>query len=157
MESVLAIQKQEFSLGDCIAHMTPLSSLEGINRAMSILVGEPFLARVRKTVLIPEHASEGQETFERFADDIYRELDALFRARHILCHELVSPEQAFAGDPESALGSVGCSSLLLHRCVGELLLSSGHLAKEFTLTDEEMAYFSRPIPKRVKRNRKKLH
>lgn len=47
--------------------------------------------------------------------------------------------------------------LAVDRCVGELLLSSGHLAKEFTLTGEEMAYFSRPIPKCVKRNRKKLH
>lgn len=83
--TVAAIQKKDFSLGEYIAHFLSISSLDDINRAMSILLDMDFLDHLTSS----EFAlfADGPLTLQNHRSDFISAVNDLFSMRHLLCHE----------------------------------------------------------------------
>lgn len=94
IKTALSLQQHSLSIGDFIAHQLPLNNLEDIDRTMSQLIGEDFLARIkiaqskipRQLPMFTEIKADGEAYFNSLKAKIKR----LFDIRHIYCHELVS-------------------------------------------------------------------
>lgn len=92
LDTALAIQRESVSIGEFVSHLLPLSSLDDLNKTLSILLGEDYLVEWKRTRL----AQPRQLTLfpELDLDTDARVLNAVtesFRLRHIFCHEL-APE-----------------------------------------------------------------
>jgi len=92
IETVLAITAKRTSVGEFIAHLLPIRNLRDISSAMSVLIGEDFLKRLRITKLSVIQGSE-QETLERLYDpNIFAAVEDVFLLRHMFCHEFATTE-----------------------------------------------------------------
>lgn len=84
IDDVIAIHSRKVSLGEYIAHLLPLNGIQDINYCMSIILGEDFLSAYK---LMPASDRVSTPIGELFPLEIY-EVDALFKLRHLYCHEL---------------------------------------------------------------------
>jgi hypothetical protein len=91
VDTVLAIHsKHAISLGEFISHLLPTNNLDDINRSMSQLIGEDFLARFSAKIKVAYDIEE----FDNFNIEafIFGNLKDLYELRHIFCHELGTTE-----------------------------------------------------------------
>lgn len=91
VSSVLAIDSSKISLGEFVAHILPLNDLAKINRAMSMLLTRDFLKDVKALININYYIKV--ESSKDNAKLIVRNLNEMFRIRHIICHEISTKEQ----------------------------------------------------------------
>jgi hypothetical protein len=91
LDHIVAIECGKMTLGEFIAHLLPLSSLEDINNAMSTLIGEDFLAKFKRT---PLRLSNAEKSLEELGieSDVLKSVKNLFAWRHIFAHELTTYE-----------------------------------------------------------------
>jgi hypothetical protein len=89
IEMALSIQRHSVSLGEFIAHLLSHNNLDDIDKNMSNLIGESFLARVKQMrAKLPRQTSIFPE-FELDADArLLSQIKGLFELRHIYSHEL---------------------------------------------------------------------
>jgi hypothetical protein len=91
IEHAVSIQSNSATLGEFITHLLQANSLQDINSNMSVLIGEDYLGRLKRTrfsvlgdrMTLTEKGLEGR---------LFRDIEGLFRLRHILCHEVVAFE-----------------------------------------------------------------
>lgn len=86
VEAVVAIQSHKTSLGEYVSHFLSLSSLEDINRALSVLLDFDFLDRVLSSRFDVFKDNEPLELSEVRGPFVVA-IKELFHTRHILCHE----------------------------------------------------------------------
>jgi len=93
IETVLAITAKRASVGEFIAHLLPIRNLRDINSAMSVLIGEDFLERLKRTKLSVVGGSK-QETLEQhYESNVFAAVEDAFLLRHMFCHEFATAEQ----------------------------------------------------------------
>lgn len=87
-----AINGKSITLGELIAHGTPLSRLEHIEGIMSTLIGTSFLSALRTVVDRWEHEIEGKPATPilQDPDTVFKAVKRTFELRHIICHEIAS-------------------------------------------------------------------
>ena len=87
LDHIVGIECGKMTLGEFIAHLLPLSSLEDINNAMSTLIGEEFLAKFKHT---PLRLSQAEKSLEELGiwPEVLNSVKNLFAWRHIFAHEL---------------------------------------------------------------------
>jgi len=83
LPTILRVQGARISMGEFLAHLLPISSLEDINRHLSTLIGEDCFSRMKKIPFTDEHY-----TIEKDHPRLWAEITSIFRRRHIICHEL---------------------------------------------------------------------
>lgn len=90
IDDVVAIHGGHLSLGEFISHLLPTNGVDDLNSSMSILIGEPFLERLKRTKA--DFFSERKESLEEtdLADALLSDLGTLFEHRHIFSHELAT-------------------------------------------------------------------
>lgn len=95
---VRAIHGRSVSLGEFIAHMLPLNSVEDVNRHMSALLGADFLGRVKAVdpTSLPTAYSGFQLTAD--PDEMLEGVKRAFELRHIYAHELALDVPLIPGD-----------------------------------------------------------
>jgi uncharacterized protein YecT (DUF1311 family) len=95
LRGVLAIQQDKLTAGDLIAHLLQISSLDDVNRHMSVVLKDSFLEALRPHILpdaapaaVPG-APEQQQSLSGpdLAGRVYADINECFRLRHIFCHE----------------------------------------------------------------------
>lgn len=94
-ESVLAMQGQHITLGEFVAHLLPISSLEQVDSHITKLTGQKFIANVLKEESAVLEGSEVRE--RRLPKGTIKDVKETFRLRHIYCHELASGPPLDAG------------------------------------------------------------
>jgi len=92
VESVLAMASKTVSVGEFIAHLLPFKSLNDINENMSLLIGEDFLTRLKKTKLSVIQGGQ-DSTMESLHAEIPSGIQTVFKLRHIFCHEFAIKEK----------------------------------------------------------------
>jgi hypothetical protein len=91
ISTVVAIQSQKFTLGEYVAHMISLNSLEDIDRCFSVLLGCSFLRELKQFDI--SHRGDGKIlTMEEVHPGVFAEVQELFRLRNIYAHELATSE-----------------------------------------------------------------
>ena len=82
LSTITRMHMQRVSVGELISHMVPLSSLDDINRHMTVLLGVEYFKAVKPMAIWKE------TTFEEQYPRAWETLTGLFQDRHIACHEL---------------------------------------------------------------------
>ena len=100
---VAAIQSKKVSLGEFMAHLLPIRNVSDINRNMSTITGEDFLALLKNKPFGLGSNSLG--TVEEVFPDFIGKVGQLFRLRHIYAHELASKEKISVRKIEKYTGS----------------------------------------------------
>jgi hypothetical protein len=124
LETALTIQRQSVSIGEFVAHLLPISSLEDINRSVSTLIGSDFLKRFkqvraaqpRQLTLFPDLDADSDA-------EILRAASRTFELRHIFCHELAPLLQVERGEiaaiADHIVEFLWISELLVCECLGQ--------------------------------------
>jgi hypothetical protein len=92
IESVIAMTSRTVSVGEFIAHLLPLKNLGNINENMSMLIGEDFLTRLKKTKLTVMKGAE-ELAMDHFHSFIPDGIQKIFQLRHVFCHEFAVKEK----------------------------------------------------------------
>lgn len=95
IRTVVAIDGRTVSLGDFIAHLLPIKSLEDINKNMSTILNIDFLAEIGN---IPFGVAGELVPLKSLAPKTYKFVKETFRLRHIFCHELAPRERVKIND-----------------------------------------------------------
>lgn len=87
-----SIHGRRFTVGELVAHGAKLSRLEHIGAAMSALLGEDFLQKVRLSTNRTDNVLRGEALAPILnnADADFRSVARAFELRHIICHEIAS-------------------------------------------------------------------
>lgn len=88
IEAILEIQGRKVTLGEIIAHLQSLNSLDSLHSSMTTILGEDFHKRLKEIVLSGETGKFGE-----FAYLVFPLMKRVFRLRHIYCHELSSAQR----------------------------------------------------------------
>jgi hypothetical protein len=121
LEHVVAVQAGSVTLGEFIAHLLPANGIDDISGSMSVLLGEPFLDRlkaVRTDIFEPGASLEELELFGQVLESV----STLFEWRHIYAHELSSkarlPIRDVVFHTRAALILMSHMEVLVSECVG---------------------------------------
>jgi hypothetical protein len=96
LETILAMHSLKTTAGELVSHLLPIKGLQDINSAMSTLIGEDFLKRLKTTKLTAIQGSK--ETLEKFnVTSVYDGVEDAFALRHYFCHEFATSEQIDEG------------------------------------------------------------
>lgn len=90
-----ALHTRSITLGEFVAHLLPVSSREDINRHLSKVLGEDFIARVLQARGRPGTADASPESSPLIIEDpaaVLESVDESFRLRHVYCHEVARGE-----------------------------------------------------------------
>jgi len=91
IKTTLGIYNKKISLGELISHIISISSLDDINKHMSMITGEDFLKKLMNTKV---DLIEGKyEKLSDIAPTLYKDIKVLFEQRHIYAHELAIKEK----------------------------------------------------------------
>ena len=92
LSTALSLQKHSVSLGEFVAHLLPTNSLDDINRNISTLIDDDFLARFKEK---RAHLDKQQRLFditdEEISAHLLSRIKRLFELRHMYCHEADPP------------------------------------------------------------------
>jgi uncharacterized protein YecT (DUF1311 family) len=118
-----AIHGRRISAGELVAHVVPLNNLENVNSVISTLIGRDFFEQV-KTAHSRWRVEVHKEATVAIISDpprVLKDVQEMFRLRHIYAHELVQfdqPDRAYLGTAlESSVAFLEASS----EVVAELL------------------------------------
>ncbi len=91
IKTTLGVYNKNVSLGELISHLVSISSLDDINKHMSMIIGEDFYKKLMSTHvdLVPDEFEELSEQ----APTLYKDIKELFEQRHIYAHELAIKEK----------------------------------------------------------------
>jgi uncharacterized protein YecT (DUF1311 family) len=92
---VLAIQGRKITLGELVAHLVPLKSLEDIDRNMSTVLQTSFLDALKGTEdrWAIEVEGAARKPILQNPEEIFDDVKKTFRLRHIYCHEIADSEK----------------------------------------------------------------
>jgi hypothetical protein len=89
IDHVIAMQSGKLTCGEFIAHLLPANNIEDIESCMSILLGEPFLEKVKKyEFTIDDKKPKTSITKSGLDQRLFLDLKEIFDLRHICAHEL---------------------------------------------------------------------
>ncbi|HEY5042060.1 MAG TPA: hypothetical protein VIK53_08660 [Verrucomicrobiae bacterium] len=89
VDSVLAIHSKKVSVGEFISHFLSAKNLKEINASMSTLIGEDFLARLKKTKINSSDPTTNI-SLEKGVPGLFGDIEKIYEIRHICCHEFAS-------------------------------------------------------------------
>jgi len=120
IETAFSLQANSISIGEFIAHLLPLSSLEDINSTMSRLIGDDFLKLFKeKRDDLP--VQQALLEFDAFAE-LIGSVKEIFEVRHIYCHEIALVDTPkFISSGESRIRRVVEFLWISEKLVSELL------------------------------------
>jgi len=123
LEHVVAMQAGKFTLGEFVSHLLPTSSIDDISDAMSTLIGEPFLDRLKHVetdYFWPEPGVVSMES-EGMMGPMMRDIRKLFEDRHIFAHELASSVKVNIRAIEERIGAASVLLTGTEALVSELI------------------------------------
>lgn len=88
IQSVLAIHGKTVSMGEFVAHLVPLSSLELLNKNLSVICSVDYLDELKKM----EMESDEGEVRKIFSDTL-KYVKKTYELRNIYCHELAPKKE----------------------------------------------------------------
>ena len=83
LRTLVGMGSARISVGEFVSHLLPISSLEDIERHISVLVGADFWTEMKK---LPRAPAGGP--LEPLARYLIEDMQQLFHSRHIICHEM---------------------------------------------------------------------
>jgi len=89
IDHIIAMQSGKITCGEFIAHLLPANNIEDIDSCMSILLGEPFIEKVKKYEYAIDD-NKPKKSIKQIGLDqsIFQDLKIMFDLRHICAHEL---------------------------------------------------------------------
>lgn len=92
---IRAIHGKAVTVGELVGHNVPLSRLDHIEAAMTGLLGNSFLARIRVVTDRWQHEVHDKPLQPILADPerVFADVAQTFELRHIICHELASAHE----------------------------------------------------------------
>lgn len=89
IETLIAIDRDEFTLGELVSHSLSNNNIEAIDMNLSAICGLKFLdeLKVFRPKTISEDKTKDLEYFEKNYNSILRDISDITRLRNIFCHE----------------------------------------------------------------------
>jgi hypothetical protein len=97
IDTVLSLQMGKVSVGDFISHLLPIKSFANVCSIMTTLIGKDFKEELKTIYLNQPNIKPLFGTQEDIFNGIIKGVSAMFKYRHIYCHELGDIEQAITG------------------------------------------------------------
>mgnify|MGYP006952619600 FL=1 len=122
LESVIALQGKQVSLGEVVGNMLPLSSIEGLFSSIDTIVGHSF-----KDALLDYQFTCPccEQTFKLLDAEptIFQDMGQVFRYRNIFCHELAPNQSLPIKSADQYVQSVAFFLIVADSLVEQLLVS----------------------------------
>lgn len=123
IHAVVAIEKQELTIGEIISNTIPLSSLDNIYSTLNTITDKTF-PRYLKTYKLKCPGCKSEYTPEEMIPALFEDLSELFSCRNILAHETADNIELLESMVEQWFQSVGVFLLVSDQVVARLQIES---------------------------------
>ena len=89
-EKLLSLQRHSLSLGEFVAHLLPVNSLDDVARNMSKIIDDCFLSRFKemRPTLQTQMSLFGPADHDEISNSVMATVTRLLELRHMHCHEI---------------------------------------------------------------------